>query len=126
MPSRHVVSGQKIAPQKLVRAKQLRKEMTPGESLLWNVLRRDQLGAHFRRQQIIHGFIVDFYCPAAALVIEVDGAVHQNQDQRESDALRDGQLRSLGLRVARFNNRRISGELAAVIREIRQLIRSNS
>jgi very-short-patch-repair endonuclease len=83
-----IIRGQYIHPKKLDRAKQLRTQMTPAEKLLWQHLRNNRLnGLHFRRQQIIDGFIVDFYCHAARVVIEVDGEVHQNQ--REYDDERD-------------------------------------
>ena len=69
-------------------ARQLRQEMTPAEAILWKHLRTDQLGGlHFRRQQVLDGYIVDFYCHAAQLVIEVDGEVHASQ--HEYDAERD-------------------------------------
>jgi very-short-patch-repair endonuclease len=55
--------------------------MTPAERILWQELRGNKLGAHFRRQQIIAGFIVDFYCHKVALVIEVDGDVHDLQKE---------------------------------------------
>ncbi len=51
-------------------------EMTPAEKILWEELRANKLGVHFRRQQVIQGFIVDFYCHQAGLVVEVDGDVH--------------------------------------------------
>jgi very-short-patch-repair endonuclease len=61
-------------------ARALRKEMTPAEQTLWSELRGNQLhGAKFRRQQVIAGYIADFYCHAARLVIELDGPVHQHQ-----------------------------------------------
>lgn len=58
--------------------------MTPAEKALWEELRANKLGVHFRRQQVVQGFIVDFYCHQAALVIEVDG------DQFGARALADG------------------------------------
>ncbi len=123
MPRRQIITEQKILPQKLQRARELRKEMTPEERLLWEAVRRNQLGVHFRRQQIIQGFIVDFYCHAARLVIEVDGAVHKKIDQRDSDAARERVLREAGLRVVRFKNRAIRRDLQSVISQIRRRIR---
>ena len=59
------------------RAHQFRREITPSEAALWQALRANRLGGlHFRRQQIIDGFIADFYCHAAGLVVELDGSVH--------------------------------------------------
>ena len=84
MPIKNIIPGQRVAKEKLERARELRREMTPAEKILWHELRGNKLGVHFRRQQIIEGFIVDFYCHQAGLVIELDGSVH------EEDELKDG------------------------------------
>ena len=71
MPVKNIVTNQKVTAQKLQRAtpalaggarEELRREMTPAEKILWEELRANKLGVHFRRQQVIQGFIVDFYC----------------------------------------------------------------
>ncbi len=62
MPVKNIVTNQKVTAQKLKRAKELRREMTPAEKILWEKIRANKLGVHFRRQQVIQGFIVDFYC----------------------------------------------------------------
>ena len=91
--------------------------MTDAERILWQQLRRNQLdGFHFRRQQVIGEFIVDFYCPQAGLVIEVDGGRHQRQ--RAYDAERDKFLCGRGLRVLRFTNAEVSTDVRAVRRRI--------
>ena len=73
----NIVIGQKVNSDKVQRAKELRRQMTPEENILWQYLRANRLhGLHFRRQQIIDGFIADFYCHASRLVIEVDGKIH--------------------------------------------------
>lgn len=90
MPIKNIITNQKVAKAKLDRAKELRREMTPAEKTLWEELRANKLGVHFRRQQVIQGFIVDFYCHKAALVIEVDGDIHdlqQEEDERREKAL---------------------------------------
>ena len=69
------------------------------ERLLWLGLRAGQLGVQFRRQVVVHGFIVDFFAPAARLVVEVDGAHHARR--RGADARRDRALAAAGLRVLR-------------------------
>ena len=71
--------------------------MTPAEKILWNELRANKLGVHFRRHQIIQGFIVDFYCHKAALVIEVDGDIHDLQ--QEEDARRERALSAVVGRI---------------------------
>ncbi|MBK9210147.1 MAG: DUF559 domain-containing protein [Anaerolineales bacterium] len=68
-----MVTGQHVTEYKLERARELRRDMTPAEKILWEELRRNKLGVHFRRQQVIERFIADFYCHSASLVIEVDG-----------------------------------------------------
>jgi very-short-patch-repair endonuclease len=76
MPIKNIIPGQTVTKEKLQRAKELRRDMTPAEKILWQELRANKLGVHFRRQQVIAGFIVDFYCHKAGLVIEVDGDIH--------------------------------------------------
>ena len=87
MRERGLVTGPHSAV-KRQEAERLRKTMTPAESRLWLKLKSNRLGRlHFRRQQILRGFIVDFYCHPARLVVEVDGEVHNQQV--EYDAQRD-------------------------------------
>ena len=113
----NIVTGQKVAPGKVERARELRQRMTPEERLLWQHLRANRLhGFHFRRQQVIAGFIVDFYCHAAGLVVEVDGAVHEQQV--EADRERDAVLTTRGLRVLRVKNAQVSMDLAGILEQI--------
>jgi very-short-patch-repair endonuclease len=98
-------------------AKRLRKEMTVQEQTLWDRLRTNRLhGLHFRRQQVIDGFIADFYCHAAALILEIDGAVHLRQ--ADYDEARDNLLRTRGICILRISNERIGNELENVLSEI--------
>ena len=108
---------------KLQHSRELRREMTPAEKTLWEELRANKLGVHFRRQQVIQGFIVDFYCHKSALVIEVDGDVHDLQ--KEEDERREMVLSALGLRVVRFGNDEVVRNLSAVVAKIRELISIN-
>ena len=78
------------------------------------------LAVHFRRQQVIAGFIVDFSCHKAALVIEVDGDIHDLQ--QEEDARREKALHELGLRIVRFRNDEVVRNLSAVVGNIRDLV----
>ncbi len=90
MPVKNIIPGQHVTKEKQQRARELRREMTPAEKILWEELRGNKLGVHFRRQQVIQGFIVDFYCHRAGLVIEVDGDVHdlqKEEDERREKAL---------------------------------------
>ena len=94
--------------------------MTPAEKILWEELRANKLGVHFRRQQVIQGFIVDFYCHRAGLVVEVDGDIH---DLRlEEDARREKALSELGLRIVRFRNDEVVRELFDVVERIKESI----
>ncbi|MCJ7432420.1 MAG: endonuclease domain-containing protein [Anaerolineales bacterium] len=96
--------------------------MTPAEIVLWQELRGNKLGVHFRRQQVIAGFIVDFYCYKAGLVIELDGSVHEEETQQESDARKDKALNELGLRIVRFRNEDTLKNSTQVVERIRELI----
>ena len=98
-------------------AQKLRKTMTKEERLLWyNFLRSLPVG--FKRQKVIGPSIVDFYCPAAKLVIEVDGSQHYEEAGKEADASRDDYLSSLGLRVLRYSNLDINRDFPAVCDDI--------
>jgi very-short-patch-repair endonuclease len=98
-------------------ARRLRAEQTPHEAMLWERLRRSQLaGFHFRRQQIIDGFIVDFYCHAAGLVIEIDGSVHEAQLQYDEERSRI--LVDRGLMIIRFTNDEVESEIEDVLARI--------
>lgn len=113
----HIITGQQISPEKLQRAKQLRKNMTPEERKLWEKLRAKRLnGIKFRRQQIIAGFIVDFYCHAAKLIIEIDGEIHQKQTEQDTE--REKILLAYGLRILRIKNEQINRNLEEVLKLI--------
>ena len=100
-------------------SRDLRKNMTDAEQLLWQRIRRKQiLGLQFYRQKPILNFIVDFYCPAANLVIECDGGQHYTVEGLEADRVRDQVLSELGLIVLRFDNRQVLAETDAVVEQI--------
>jgi len=123
MPVKNIIPGQAVTKEKLQRAKELRRDMTPAEKILWQELRANKLGVHFRRQQVIAGFIVDFYCHKAGLVIEVDGGdVHDLQE--DEDARRDKVLSGMGLRIIRFRNDGVvkDASRSAVVGRIRELV----
>jgi very-short-patch-repair endonuclease len=123
MPARMIVQGQRVTESKTIRARQLRQEMTAAERLLWRELRGNKLhGLHFRRQQIIDGFIADFYCHAAGLIVEVDGLGHD--DQQEYDAERDRVLAARKLRVLRVSNGAVLRDVVAVLEQISDALRS--
>ena len=119
MPVDNIVIGQKVSRELQERARELRRNMTPAEKILWEKLRHNQLnGLQFRRQQIINPFIVDFYCHKATLVVEVDGDIHDLQ--HEEDAQREKALRELGLKIIRFRNDEVLNNLRTVVEKIRE------
>ena len=100
-------------------SRDLRNSMTDAEQLFWQRLRRKQiLGLQFYRQKPILNFIVDFYCPAANLIIECDGGQHYTEDGRSADQIRDQALSELGLVVVRYSNRQILTEIDGVVEQI--------
>ena len=117
MPARNVVVGQRVTEGKVQRARQFRQALTPAEQLLWSALRTNKLcGLHFRRQQIIDGFIVDFYCHAAGLVAEIDGPSHD--ETREYGMERDRILAARDLHILRFRNDEVLRALPSVLEQI--------
>lgn len=117
-----ITRGQNVHPGKLTLAKKLRREATIPERILWRALRRNAIdGYHFRRQQVIEGFIVDFYCDAAKLAIELDGTVHGDQEQY--DELRDAAISRQGVRVVRISNDAMR-DLEAVVDYIKLALRT--
>ena len=103
----------------------LRTNMTDSEHMLWHQLRRKQIyGLQFYRQKPLLSYIVDFYCPAAKLVIELDGSQHFEADYINKDQNRDAALAYLGLQVLRFNNRQVLLEMPAVLEVIHEVTRS--
>ena len=110
-----IVQGQKVCAVKVTLAKQMRRAMTADERIFWNEVRSNRLhGIHFRRQQVISGFIVDFYCDAARLAVELDGAGHD----AEYDTHRDQALSLVGVEVLRIENAAVRQNLTRVLDEI--------
>jgi len=97
-------------------AKILRNNMTKAEKLLWDYLSRKQLmGFKFRRQHPIADFIVDFYCHIAKLVIELDGEIHNNKEQKDYDKARTEELEEFGIKIIRFDNEEILKDIDKVL-----------
>ncbi len=121
MKPRAVVVGQSVSKVKHDLAKQFRREMTSAERVLWRRVRDNKLeGVHFRRQQVIEGFIADFYCHSAALVVEVDGATHELQHDLERSAVFEGR----GIHTLRFTNAEIYADIEKVLEVIRGYLAS--
>lgn len=90
--------------------------MTNEEIILWKHLRNNALGFKFRRQHSIGPYILDFYCPKANLIIEIDGSQHLNA--KDYDSERDLMLSSRGYKVIRFSNEDITRGLTNVLTKI--------
>jgi very-short-patch-repair endonuclease len=102
----------------VLRARELRRAPTPPEYRLWQVLSRRPGGLKFRRQHPLGRLTLDFYCPAAKLVIEIDGDSHSMGERPQRDAARDAWLGSQGLRVVRYDARDVMNALEAVVTDI--------
>jgi very-short-patch-repair endonuclease len=106
-------------------ARSQRTRMTDAEQMLWQRIRRKQIqGVQFYRQKPLLAYIVDFYCPAAKLVVELDGGQHFESDHQTRDQARDAALAGLGLRVLRFDNRQVLLETEAVLTVIDEMVRA--
>ncbi len=98
----------KATKTKLHRARDFRKNPTEAESRAWDILRNRQvLGLKFRRQKVVYGFIADFYCAERALVIEVDGPIHDREEHAKADEERRRALERAGIHVLRIKNEEI-------------------
>ena len=116
----NIVVGQRVEECKVALARAMRREMTFCEANLWERLRRGNLGVSFRRQQVIAGFIADFYCHHAALVVEVDGPIHE----AEYDAERDRVFADHHIVTLRFTNRQVEVQIGVVLYEIRRCVKA--
>ena len=100
-------------------SQELRKNMTDAERLLWSKLRGKQLkGFQIYRQRIIANCIVDFYCPKANIIIEIDGGQHYTDEGVKEDKIRDAYLKNLGFKVLRFSDKEVFENLKGVVERI--------
>jgi very-short-patch-repair endonuclease len=108
---------QKIRNDKLLLAKYFRQHMTLGEKCFWNMVRKNQVNSlRFRRQQVIHGFLADFFCNQINLVVEVDGGIHEQQ--KDYDELRTKIINQHGVKVLRFTNEEVVNKSDWVLAKI--------
>ena len=105
-----------------IKRRNLKKNMTPEEKILWELIRRDALGVRFRRQFGIGEYIVDFYCSKLKLVIELDGNQHYTKDGLEYDEIRENYMKSLDITTIRFRNKEINENLSGVIEKIKTFL----
>ncbi len=93
----------------------LRANATPAEEVLWEVIRNRKLnGLKFKRQHSIGYYIVDFYCASKRLIVELDGEVHNTDDQKEKDKHRDQNLTEMNFRILRIPNSKVLNEIEEV------------
>ncbi len=102
----------------LEKARQMRKNPTEAESVLWGYLAGNRMGEHFRRQHPVFGYIPDFICINKKLIIEVDGGYHFEGEQPEMDAERTRYLNEIGYTVLRFTNEEVLHDIDNVLEEI--------
>ncbi len=95
----------------------LRNNMTKEEKHLWYDFLK-KLPISVNRQKVIKNYVVDFYCPSANTVIEVDGSQHYEAEAKEKDKERDENLANMGIKVLRYTNLQINREFEAVCRDI--------
>ena len=111
--------GKKPTAKLIEFARELRKNQTDAESMLWQLLRNRQLnGLKFRRQHPIDRYIADFYCHELKLVIELDGSQHFTDEGKQNDSQRTANLEQLGIKVLRFDNRQVLAETEGVLESI--------
>ena len=106
----------------LQNARNLRKSMTKEERRLWYGFLRDY-PIRFRRQEIIGNYIADFYCSKAALIVELDGSQHYEEQGTADDAVRTAELESMGFRVIRFSNSDVLSNFRGVCETIEREIK---
>ena len=101
------------------RRRRLRSEGTSAEALLWSQLKGRQLdGLRWRRQFGVGPYVLDFYCPACRLAVELDGAGHRTEEQRTYDSERTQYLQAAGIHVLRFPNRAVFHDTTRVLSTI--------
>ena len=106
----------------LEKAREMRRNPTEAESVLWNYLSGDKLGVHFRRQHPVFGYIPDFVCIGQKLIIEIDGGYHLADEQPELDAERTQWLNKAGFHVLRFTNEEVLSDIDSILEEISDMV----
>ncbi|OFZ73436.1 hypothetical protein A2701_03635 [Candidatus Amesbacteria bacterium RIFCSPHIGHO2_01_FULL_47_34] len=104
------------SPELKGRRQELRNRATVAERLLWKRIQRSQLGVKFRRQYSVGNYILDFYCPEKKLAIELDGSTHS--DRWDLDEYRTRTVGELGVKVVRFWNEEVEGNIERVMEVI--------
>ncbi|WP_297843015.1 endonuclease domain-containing protein [Ignavibacterium sp.] len=105
------------------RRRELRKNMTFCEKLVWTYLRKKQLKVRFLRQYSIDNYVVDFYCPKFKLAIEIDGDVHELKEQKIYDTERQSYLENFGIKFVRIKNEELLGNPDLAFEKIEKAIK---
>jgi anthranilate synthase component II len=105
------------------KAEELRKNMTHAEEITWGMLKGNQFEVKFRRQHPIFLYIVDFYCHELKLVIEIDGSIHDIEEVKINDVIRENDLKELGLKVLRFTNNDVLYNREIMKEKMQEIIR---
>jgi very-short-patch-repair endonuclease len=125
VPSSGLIGMQLVSKFKKELSRTLRQRETPAEKILWEAIRnRKCAGVKFRRQQVIDGFIADFYCEEAKLVIEADGRIHEKEDVIQNDKRKNAAYKARGLCILRFKNNEIITNLQQCLKIIKETVNS--
>ncbi len=104
-------------------ARHLRKNLTYGEKILWKILRNKNVkGLRFRRQHPIDNYIVDFYCKEKSIIIEIDGPLHEEEERKLKDEIRETYLHAKGYRILRFRDKELLGNVDDILQRIKKFI----
>jgi len=123
MNSKGIIKNQKVKSEKKERSRELRRNMTPAEREFWEIVRDRRLHSlKFRRQQVIDGFIIDFYCDSLGLCVEIDGGVHDSLEQAVYDREREEVLRLRGLTLLRFKNQEVLENRETFLERLKEAI----
>ncbi|MEA1882287.1 MAG: endonuclease domain-containing protein [Candidatus Marinimicrobia bacterium] len=103
-------------------AKMLRQNTTLHEKIVWNHIRKQQIGYKFRRQVPIGKYVVDFICIELGLIVEINGGYHYKAEQMKKDLKRTRYLERLNIKVMRFNNGQVNTNIDGVIEKLMDVI----
>ena len=112
------------SPMIFANARKLRNEPTSSEIIVWNLLKQHFSSFRFKRQHSISGYIADFYCHKLQLVIEIDGSIHQTEEVKNNDKLREEFLYALNLKVIRFTNDEVCKKGEDIVKKVKEVIDS--
>ena len=108
------------------RRRQLRKDSTHAEQILWNEIRNKKLGHRFVRQYSLDGYVLDLYCPKSRLGIELEGGIHDRKDVKIYDRYRERYVKAFKINIIKFKNNEVENQLAKVLKTIKFHLNSPS